>query len=167
MGHFLPFYPLLPKNQKKSEFWKIEKKCWRYHHFTQVYQNPQSYEVQFLRFGVKQTKFFVILNHFLPFYPSNNRENQNFKKMKKSIWKKSIMSSFYTCTKNHNHMMYASWDMEYKRHNFLSFWAIFYPFTPLLTPKIKIWNKCKKTWRHCPITNVYHKWRSYDVWLLR
>ena len=48
-------------------------------------------------------------------------------------------------SKNHNHMMYASWDMEYDRHNFLSFWAIFCLFTPLLTPKIKIRNKCKKS----------------------
>ena len=48
-------------------------------------------------------------------------------------------------SKNHNHMMYASWDMEYDRHNFLSFWAIFSLFTPLLTPKIKIRNKCKKS----------------------
>ena len=26
----------------------------------------------------------------------------------------------------------------------LSFWAIFCPFTPLLTPNIKTWKKCKK-----------------------
>ena len=35
-------------------------------------------------------------------------------------------------------MMYASLSMESNRHNFLSFWAIFYPFTPPLTnQKIK------------------------------
>ena len=73
----------------------------------------------------------------------------------------------HMCTKNHNHTMHASWDMEYDRHNFLSFWAIFCPFTPLLTPKINIWNKCKKNpWRY-PITHVYHKWRLYNVWFLR
>ena len=33
-----------------------------------VYQKPQSYEVQFLRYGVRQN-FFVILGYFLPFYP--------------------------------------------------------------------------------------------------
>ena len=55
-------------------FWKIrilkkwKKHCWRYHHFKHVYQKPQSYEVQFLRYGVWQI-FFVILDHFLPFYP--------------------------------------------------------------------------------------------------
>ena len=34
--------------------------------------------------------------------------------------------------------------MEYNRHNFLSFYAIFCSFTPLLTLKVKIWKKCKK-----------------------
>ena len=29
-------------------------------------------------------------------------------------------------------------------NNFLLFWAIFSPFTPLLTPKIKVLKKCKK-----------------------
>ena len=45
------------------------------------------------------------------------------------------------CTKNH-HIMHASWDMGCDRH--LSFWATFYPFTQLLTLKIKIWTKWKK-----------------------
>ena len=31
-----------------------------------------------------QQNFFVILGHFLPFYP-NNPKNQNFEKMKKSL----------------------------------------------------------------------------------
>ena len=133
--------PSPPKTPKKSKFWKNEKKCWRYHHFTQVYQKPQLYEVQFLRYGVRQTEFFVILGHFLPSYPSNNYENQNFKTMKKASCNVIIL---HMCIKNHNHMMYASWDVEYDRHNFLSFWPIFCTFTPLLTPKIKIWNKLKK-----------------------
>ena len=29
---------------------------------------------------IRQTKFFVILDHFLLFYPTNNPENQNFEK---------------------------------------------------------------------------------------
>ena len=42
------------------------------------------------------------------------------------------------CTINDNHMMYGSWVMEWNRQNFLSFWTIFCPFTPLTTQKIKI-----------------------------
>ena len=40
--------------------------------------------------------------------------------------------------------MYSSWDIECDRHNFLSFWTIFCPFTPLTTRKIKILKKWKK-----------------------
>ena len=52
------------KNQnfeKKNE--KKKKKCWRYH-FIHVYQKPQSYEVQFLRYEW-DTYFFC---HFRPFF---------------------------------------------------------------------------------------------------
>ena len=44
----------------------------------------------------------------------------------------------YMCTKNHNHMIHGSWDKEWHRQNFLSFWAIFCPSIPLTTRKIKI-----------------------------
>ena len=30
-------------------------------------------------------QFFLILEHFLPFYPSNNQKNQNFQKIKKHL----------------------------------------------------------------------------------
>ena len=49
----------------------------------------------------------------------------------------------HICTKNHNHIMYGSWDMEPDRQNFLSFWTIFCTFIPLTTWKIKISNKWK------------------------
>ena len=39
----------------------------------------------------------------------------------------------------------------------------FLPFTPLLTPNIKIWKKCTKH----PFSHVHYKWRSYDVWFVR
>ena len=52
---------------------------------------------------------------------------------------------FHICTINDNHMMYGPWDMEHNRHNFLSFWTIFCPFTPLWTQKIKIFKKMEKT----------------------
>ena len=41
-------------------------------------------------------------------------------------------------------MIYSFWDMERDRHNTLSFWTVFYPFTPLWTEKIKILKKWKK-----------------------
>ena len=80
-SHFCQFIPFL--KTQKIKILKKWKKYWRYHHFTHVYQEPQSYEVQFPRYGVKQTEFFVLLGTFLPFYPSNNPKHQNFEKVKK------------------------------------------------------------------------------------
>ena len=153
----------------------------------------------------------------LPSLPKNSKY-QNFEKMKKITGDIIIL---HECTKNHNHMKYSFWDMEWDRQNVLSFWAIFFslttrkikifkkwksiwrchhftnayqksksydvcflrygiqqtifyhfrPFFVLLShywpQKIKIWNKCKRTWRYCPITHVYYKRRSYNVWFLR
>ena len=65
LGHFLLFYPL---KTPKIKILKTEKIYWKYHHFTNVYQKSQSNDVQFLRYGVRQTEFFVILGHFLPFH---------------------------------------------------------------------------------------------------
>ena len=80
------------------------------------------------------------------------------------------MSSFYTFVpKIMIIMMYNSWDMECNRHIFFSFLAIFLPFTPLFSPKIKIVEvkNVENTWRYYPFTHEYHKWRSYDIWFLR
>ena len=49
------------------------------------------------------------------------------------------------CTINDNHVMHGSWDMGHNRHNFLSFWTIFCPFTLLTAWKMNIskkWKKC-------------------------
>ena len=73
------------------------------------------------------TEFFVILDYLLPFYPPNNPENQNFEKMEKPPGDINIL---HMCTINDNHMMYGSWDMEYNRQNFLSFWTIFFALLP-------------------------------------
>ena len=70
-------------------------------------------------------------------------------------------------TINDNHMMCGSWDMKLYRQNFLSFWTVFCPFSPLTIRKIKILKNWKKALRYYPFTHVYHKWQSYDVWLLR
>ena len=40
-----------------------------------------------------------------------NPKNQNFEKMKKSVAGDIII--LHMCTKNHNHMRYSSWDMEW------------------------------------------------------
>ena len=91
------------------------------------------------RYGSWETEwdiFFVILGHFLPFYPTNSPENQNFEKMKKESGDVTIL---HTCTTNHNHLMYASWNIECNKHFFFSFRTIFWP------RKLKFRKNVKKT----------------------
>ena len=98
--------------------------------------------------------FLSLWGMFCPFTPLVTQKIKISKK-----WKKGI------CTKNQDHNMYASWDVECGRHNFLLFCAIFCPFTLLTIQKIKILKK--NAWRYYPFIHMYHKWRSCDVWLLR
>ena len=68
------------------------------------------------------------------------------------------------CTINDKHMMYGSWDMESDRiFYFEPFFALLPPYGPR---KSKFWNK-KNTYRYYRFTQLYHKWQSYYVWLLR
>ena len=106
---------------KKQNFEKIKNNYWRYHYFTYVYQKPHPYEVQFLRYGVRQNSlsFWAI---FCPFTP-HNPENQNFEKIKKAS---------ETCaTKKNNHMIYVYSDMGCNRQVFvilgLGHSLLFYP----------------------------------------
>ena len=138
LSHFLPFQ--LPDNLKNQNF-KIEKNTWIYFRFTNLHHKWQSYDAWFLRYGVQQTKYFVIWTVFLPVYTSMDPENQNFEKMKKRPEDIIILQM---CTINDSHMMYGSWDKECNRQNILSFRTVFCQLTPLWTQKIKILKKWKK-----------------------
>ena len=121
--HFGPISALWPSQQpEKSKFWKNDKNAWRYYHFTLIYHKWWSYDVWFLRYGVRQTEFFLILDHVFAFLPPNNLENENFEKMKKMP--EDIINSD-KCTINNNHMMYDSWDTKSDRQNFFHFWPFF------------------------------------------
>ena len=95
---------------------------------------------------------FGLIFAFLPLY---GPRKSKFWKMKKFEGDIIIL---HMCTKNNNHMMYSSRDREWDRQNFLSFWAIFCPFSPLTTQKIKIL-KLKKTPGDIIIllTHLHHK----------
>ena len=139
LDHFLPFYlGNNPKNQNFEKKWKKKINTRRYYHFTHVCHKCQSYDLWFLRYGVWWTKLVVILDHFLHLYPPNNPKNQNFEKTKKPP--RDIIT-LHICIINDNHIMYGPWDMECERHNFLTFWTVFCPFTPPTTRKIKILKK--------------------------
>ena len=87
-------------------------------------------------------QFFCHSGPFFALYTPMDQENQDFEKIKKPP-EDIIISQM--CTINDGHIMYGSWDMECNGHNFLSFWAIFCPFTPLWTRKIKTFEKITKT----------------------
>ena len=93
--HFGPFFALFippPLWTQKINFQKNGKNTWRYNHFTNI---NNSHDVWFLRYGVQQTEFFVILDHFLPFYPPP-LTTQKIKILEN--WKQHVeILSFYTC----------------------------------------------------------------------
>ena len=103
-----------------------------------------------------KTEFFVISEHFLHLYPSNNPKNQNFEKMKKppgdiirlhicTIHDNGNIIILHKCTTNHDHTLYCSLDMTCNGCNcYFSFWANFCPFFSLAAWKIKIKKKLKK-----------------------
>ena len=68
IGNFRSFLPFIPIKAPKIKILKNEKICWRYYHFTHVHQKSESYDVRFLRCGVRQTKNFCHFGSFLPFY---------------------------------------------------------------------------------------------------
>ena len=79
-----------------------------------MYHKWQLHEVWFvwsMRYGVQQTEFFVILDHFLPFYPLTTQKIKIFK-----IWKNPTdIIILNMCNINDNHMMYGSCDVEHDR----------------------------------------------------
>ena len=109
-----------------------------------MYQKSQSYDVQFLRYGVRQIEFSVILGHFLPFHPPpDNLENQNLKKLKNNPWR-----YYHFIHVHHKWQSYDLWFLRYgarRTEFFVILDHFFCPFTTLTTQKIKVWKK----WRKC------------------
>ena len=98
-------------------------------------------EQNILKLVLWKTDFFVILDHFFPFYPPNNQKNLNFEKMKILLGGIIIL---HMCTINDNPMMHGSWDNERNRKIFFVILNHFLPFYPLTTQKIKTLKNWKK-----------------------
>ena len=101
-----------------------------------MYHKWQSYDVWFLRHGAQQTEFFVILGHFLPFHPTQ----QKIKILKK--WKKRL--NMYKCTKNHDHMLYYTWDKHMTGVILIFHFVLFLPFYTSNSPTNQNFTKLKK-----------------------
>ena len=161
--NFCHYKLFLPYGPRKSKFWKNEKNNWKYYHFTarkikikNKWKNCQ--EISSFYISVPKIMIswcmvpeiccmtdVIVISHFGLFFAllsPNSPKNQNFEKMKKMPGDIIIL---HKCVKNHDHMLYCSWDMACDRCNcYFSFWAIFCPFTPLTAQKIKILKKWKK-----------------------
>ena len=114
------------------------------------------------------TKYFLILDYFLPFYPPNNPENQNFEKMKKMPGDIIL----HMCTIHENHMMYGSWDMEHNRQNFVSldhFWP-FYHLKQTRKPRFEKTKKCMEMQSISKIVIICYTvpgiWHVMDVFVI-
>ena len=129
------------KNLKKIRILKkFYKNCWRYHHFTHVYQKPQLYEVQFLKYEVRH----IFLSFWANFYPlTPPLTTQKTKIMKK--WKKTSGDVIILdlCNKKQDQviMLTQIWGVTN---------IIFYHFRPFFAlfaywlQKLKFGKKCNK-----------------------
>ena len=143
--HSGPFSPLSPPSPPPilwSQKIKIKKKwkknTWRYYHFANEYHKWQSYDEWFLRYGMQWTEYLVIWTVFCPFSHLTTQKIKIFKK-----WENHLeILSFYRCVPKMT-IIWCTFPKIRKRdrQNFLSFWVIFCPFTPLTTQKIKILKK--------------------------
>ena len=126
---FCLFYP--PNNPKNQKFEKMKKMPADIIilHICMINDNHMMY--CFWDMKRDRQNFFVISDHFLPFYPTNNPKNQNFKKLKKA-WRYYHFK--HVC---HKWQSYDVWFLKY-----LAWWTDFFvildhfcPFTPPPLPK--------------------------------
>ena len=144
------------KTQKNQNFEKM-KNCWRYiilHSCTNRGTVPEIWS--------ETDRTFCHFGPFLPLYPLNNQENQNFKTHLE-------MSSLYTGVPKITIIWYMLPEIWNMTDNFLSFWVIFCPLTFLTTSKIRILKKWKKTpediiiLHHLHTTNDDMLYGSWDI----
>ena len=143
--------PFLALTAQKMKFQKNEKNTWRSSFYTTVpkimiigYTVPEIWcltNVIIFHFGL----FFALLppptHSSLP-PPPNSPKKKISKKLKTTPGDVIVLHKW---TKNHDYMLYCSWDMAYDLCNCcFQFWAIFCPFTPLTAQKMNISKKFKK-----------------------
>ena len=131
-------YPFTPLTTWKIEIWKTEKNPWRYHHFTKCTKNHDHMLHCSYTDHMAHNRFNCYFSFWAIFCTFTHQ-----KAWKMKIWntKKNLgdITILNKCTKDHDHMLYCSLDMACNGFNcYISFWAIFYPFTSLTAHKILI-----------------------------
>ena len=118
-----------------------------------------------------ETNLIVIFiwGYTFPFYPFKSQKNEK---------KPGDIIILHKCTKNHDQMLYCSWDMaRVECYCYFSFREIFCPFShpppppppppPLNRPKSENLTKWKIRWSYHHLTQAYQKSWSYAILLLR
>ena len=117
----------------------------------------QSNDVQFLRYGARQTEFYVDLDHFLPFYSPNITENQNFEKTKKA-WRYYHFTYMY-----HKWQAYDVWLLRF------AVWQT--EFCVVSNQNFEKMEEKKNTHTHTPgditILHMGNMNENHDMWFLR
>ena len=146
-SYFRPFFALLPHYwPPKLKFGKNEKKHLEIlSYYTCVLLIKIIWCMVPEMWTSTDRMFLPLCAIFCPFTsppPPNSPKNKTLKKMKKTSGDIIIL---HNCTKNHDHMLYCSWDMVRDGCNcYFSFWAMLFPFTPLTIPKMKNSKQWKK-----------------------
>ena len=115
---------------------------------------------------MRLTEIFVILDHFLPFQPPVNPENQKFKTEKKNTWR--------YCHFTHLHHKWQSYDVWFLRYGAwqIEFFVIqdrFLHFFPPMNPENQNFDKMKKTnediiiLQMCSINDSHMMYGSRDI----
>ena len=152
---YLHFYP--SKNQKNQNFEKMKKK----QKPGDIFLHRCTINDNHLMYGSWDIEcdgqnFFVILDHLLPFYTSDNPKNQKFWKNEKNTWRYYHFIHVY-----HKWESYDIWFLRYVvwQTEFFVILGCFSPFYLPNNPKTNILKKWKKThtWRYHHLTKVYQK----------
>ena len=112
----------------------------------------RSNDVTFLRYKVRRTEFFVILDHFFPLWSSLQ--------LKKS-WRYYHFTLAYR-----KWQLYVVWFLRSgvrQTEYFLNLDHFLHIYTRLQPRKSKFWKNEKISWRYHQSIQVYHKWQWYDV----
>ena len=124
-GIFCPFTPLTTRKVKILEKWRKGQEILSFYKCVAI----NDYHAMYGSWDIECDRYFVILDHFLPFYPPNNLGNQNFEKIKKKKKKKTlrdiIILHMYTINDKHDvwFLRYGAWQREFFCH-FGPFFAI-------------------------------------------
>ena len=154
MGHFCPFTPL---KSQKIKIEKLEKTPWD----IILYKCTKSQDNMLYcswDMAWDRCNLYFSFSFYSP-APQQPKKPKFLKNKKKP----GDIIILHMCTKNYDHMMYGSWDMEWNRQNFLSFGSFLILLSHYQPGKSKFLKYEKNYWRCYHFTRVYQKLWSYDV----